>query len=350
MRAALLVVTGLVVACGGRPAKQTSAPAPVAPPVRTVPRASTPASIRQLAASVERLSPASAEPDAIALALSRLGDVVQETDPEAGREITRLGSELAGSRPDARAAGRVQRALATALDALAANLPSQPSAPVQRAYVVARRATGSLSADTALSGQSADVTAALRSMTNLAALAQDAPPPFAEEPGDLELGYDPDELRTRANLASAAVADLARESDWQRGGRRTAHALDTFANVLEVAPLTATPAAWRSLVLAVRFEAIELGRRGAITLERSDRVKAALASCVDALEQIAKARREEPFQTMVANARSAVDAIDGNRSWVFQRGILQEAFRTTADAFLVVARPSAERPAVSARR
>lgn len=346
MRLALLVLTSLVVACGSHAAKQT-ATTHVERPAPTAPGATTPAEIRELAASVER---ASAEPAALGSALSRLGDVVQATDPEAGREIARLATELAQSRADARTADRVQRALATALDALAANLPSQPSAPVQRAYVLARRATARLSADEPLSGQSADVTAALRSMTNLAALAQNAPPPFAEEPGELELGYDPDELRTRANLASAAVADLARESDWQRGGRRTAHALDTLANVLEVAPLSATPAAWRSLVLAVRFEAIELARQGAITLERSDRVKAGLASCVDALEQIAKDHREEPFRTMVANARSAVDAIDGNRSWVFQRGILQEAFRTTADAFLVVARPRAESPTASARR
>lgn len=350
MRLASLAIVSLV-ACGGSSAKQPATTARVEHTAPTPRPAPPPSEIRQLTESVERLPRAASEPTpaAIASALSRLADVVRASDLDAAREIDRLAGELVKAKADDRAA-HVRRALATALDALAAGLPDPAPAPVQRSYVLARRAVDTLASGEPPSDQGAQVTAALRSMTNLAALLQDTRPPFAEAPNETELGYDADELRTRADLASAAVAELARERDWEQSGKRTAHALDTLANVIEVAPLSASPAAWHTLVLSVRFEAIELARQGAITLERSDRIKAGLASCVDALEQIASAHRREPLRTLVANARSAVNAIDASRSWVFQRGSLQEAFRTTADAFLVVASAAAETPPVSARR
>ena len=353
MRAAWLLVPGLVcVGCGG----STTAPqhaAEVEPASPGAPRQPARVEIQQLAAAVERVPGAVPAPNhaAVAAALSRLADVVRIEDADAAREIDRLGGDLMRSAPGASThADLTQRALARALEALAARLPREPSASLQRAYVIAQRASDGVDPDAPLSRQIAGVTAALRSLTNLAAALDDAPLPFAEAPALAELRYDPAQLRDRANLASAAVAELARERDWKRAGARASHALDTLANVIEVAPLTVTPTEWRSLVLAVRFEAIEARRGGAITLERADRIKAGLASCVEALAHIVDDRREPPLTALVANARSAVDAIEGSRSWVFQRGILQEAFRTTADAFLVVASPPERTRPMSARR
>jgi hypothetical protein len=107
-----------------------------------------------------------------------------------------------------------------------------------------------------------------------------------------------------------------------------------------VAPLATTRAEWKLAVSAVRFEALELRREGFVSLDRSDRVKAGLQAVVDCLRML-RSHETPAIRVLVANATAAVDSIDPDTSFVFQRGMIQEAFRATADAFLVIALPPA---------
>jgi hypothetical protein len=180
--------------------------------------------------------------------------------------------------------------------------------------------------------------------------AKPAPPVAAErrpseierlEPdAEVQVGYDAAALRDRATHASLLVLELARERDWQRSGVKAAQALRALASTIEVAPLSLPRERWRAVVYEIRYQALELERDGALSLDRSNRVKAALTACNTAIENLVRGKRFDSSPLVAANASAAASAIDPDSMFVFQRGIIQEAMRSVADTFLIASTSS----------
>lgn len=301
--------------------------------------------LRALRAAVADVSLAGDDADhaKIVAALNRLADVVRVDDRDAATRIDRLATQLRESSPRSGAhTDMVKRALQEAALALAAPLPPRPRASARDAYVAARRAEAELLADEPLRLQTAEVAAALRSVANLAAARRGLSPLFVISADADELGYDPERFAQRARRASVLVSELAADSDWKTSGTKAVAALDALADALAVAPVVAKPQAWGTLVSAIRYEALELEREGGLSPGRSGRVKAGLTAALRGLELAMAA--DESESPVIEAARSAIEAIDTSSAFVFQRAILQEAFRATADAYLSIAIAREVRP------
>jgi hypothetical protein len=342
MRRLLHAIPIVCICCGGQP-QHAPAAAPQAE-TRSEPRLQSP-EIQQLAAAVEDVPLLDEQPThaRVVTALSRLAHVVRATEIGAASKIEQLTTELMQSPPNAAVhADLVKDALSIALDAFAVRLEREPSPPARDAYVLARAAAQRITAGAPLGDQVFKVTGALRGLTNLAAAIEGSAPPFAVSDDVVQIGYDPSRLQERVARANAAVAELAKETDWKRAGQKASHALEAFAAVIEVAPLAMPAQEWRSLVRAVRFEALELSRRGSLSLDVSDQVKNGLIPCVDALRAIQTKQRNPTLGRLLATATGAVEAVDPNVVFVFQRAIIQEAFRSIADGFVVIAEAAAQ--------
>ena len=299
---------------------------------------SRPPELAELAAAVDELA-ASSDPThgPLVAALSRLAEVLRRRDPDAAAAIDQRATELMRSPPQERSHAKLaSEALSIALDSFAARLPPDPEPALQAAYVASRRALAGIDDTEPLRPQRTDVVAALRSLTNTAALLRGLPAVYAELDASTELGHDPAALVERATRASELVSELARERQWKPAGLKAARALLALADVLEVAPLSIGRHEWKVLVAAVRYEAFELEREGAISLERSGRVKAALLACTRAFEHVDRAGARA-FDVLARAAHEAASAIDAPAPFVFQRAAIQEAFRAVADAYVVLA-------------
>jgi hypothetical protein len=323
--------------CGATSSAPTTPRRVEQPPPRQ-PEQATPIDIQQLVSAVEDVPFSSHEAThaRVVTALQRLADVVRTSDAGAATNINRLAAQLTRSTPGERPhADLVQDALGLALNAFSTEVPTSPTPAVRDAYVFARQATARVAGEPPLADQAFQVASALRALTNVAALLNGVSPPFLQPEADVEVGHDASELRDRARRASSSILELAKERDWKRSGTKAARALDALAGVVAVAPLSLSRDRWRSLVTSIRYEALELEREGAVSLDRSDRVRSALLACVEALSSIDGSSRGEPLTLLVSNASSAVAALDPGATFVFQRGVIQEAFRTVADSFLV---------------
>jgi hypothetical protein len=296
--------------------------------------------INELAAAVKAIDPLDerAMGGALVTALSRLASVVRTTDEAAASKIARATEGIRTQRPDTMLQGEVVKdALSVALDAFARRLENTRTTRARDNYIMARTATEAIADEAPLGDQASEVHGVLRALANLAAVLEGAPAPFGASNGDVRVGYDAARLQARSTEASAAVSALAKERDWKRAGQRASRALVALAAVVEVAPLVVPAPEWRSLVRGIRFHAHELSRRGVLNLDRADQVKAGLTPCVEALRALEANRRTPTAVRLIETATAAVDAIDPDVSFVFQRASIQDAFRLITDGFVLIA-------------
>jgi hypothetical protein len=148
---------------------------------------------------------------------------------------------------------------------------------------------------------------------------------------------DPDQLRERVVRLLELVASLARERDWATARDTAADALRALADAIDVAPAELDRARVAGLAEAVRSEAARLARTDETSLQRSDLARAGLLAAARALEELAAPAAGSILARLLANARDAASAIDVHSPFIFERARIQDAFRATADAYLVFA-------------
>jgi hypothetical protein len=272
------------------------------------------------------------------MALDLVASAVSRHDEASGREVAKLSQQVVSSRRDRIVL--VRRALDISLDGLVSHLQTERSDDVRRAYMMARRTAKLVTASEPLRFQLVEVAAALRSVTNLIAALRGDDVVYREAAVQRDVGYDPTLFRVRARYASKLVTALSMERDWEPSVQKAADALDAIADVVEVSPLSLTDEQWRMRVRAIRDDALALALPSS-DVDRSARVKAGLRAATGTLTDLQHGViARQPFRTA---ARAAVEAIDDRGLFVLQRGIIQEAFRTVADAFATIDVPEARR-------
>lgn len=220
--------------------------------------------------------------------------------------------------------------LDVALDSLSASVGNDAQ---RRAYVRARRTEHAFVSDKPLQHQRPEIADALRALTNLAARLHGATPLFEVAPHDFASA--PETFAERVRTAERRVGELGRERDWTAAGTAATRALDAFADALEVAPVSLSAPRWSAAVTKVRYAALELEREGDISVQRSTHIKAGLLAAIGGIEQLADPG-PRMYEISIKAARAAAKAIDPGTSFVFQRGVIQEAFRATANAYLSI--------------
>jgi hypothetical protein len=325
---ALVLLLSLSVACGEavreKPAVDRPAPEIVASPH--------PVDLEALSNAVDAIPAAPRDEAAIRIrtALDLVASAVARRDVPSGRELSHLSTQLATARTGQ--VVLVRQALDLALDGLVADLTHDRPDAVRHAYMMARRSAKLVTPSEPLRFQLVEVGATLRSITNLIAARRGEDIVYQEPAVERDVGYDPALFRERVRRASKLVTVLSMERDWEVSVQNAADALDAIADLVEVSPLSLTDEQWRVLVRSIRYNAIALATDDGI--DRSALVKAGLRAATEALSQLEHgviARR--PLRVA---ARSAVESIDDRGLFMMQRGILQEAFRSTADAFATI--------------
>lgn len=148
---------------------------------------------------------------------------------------------------------------------------------------------------------------------------------------------DPGKMREHVARSLELVGSLARERD--RAGSRdaAAEALRAFADAIDVAPAPFDRDRVAALAASVRTAATRLAGTDPISLQRSDLAKDGLLATTRALEELSSPAGGVVLVRLLANADEAANAIDVSSPFVFERARIQDAFRATADAFLVFA-------------
>jgi hypothetical protein len=207
-----------------------------------------------------------------------------------------------------------------------------------RAYfdAVARlsRALKALDKERPLLEQQPTVTAAFQAAADAVFIARGDTAPFAtDEPPKVQgLGS----VETELAEASTAVLELGRA---RRATQASAHALSSLADA--VAAIAGAPGP-RSHVSRMRVQAERLEHADPLSFGRAEWIKEGLAVALDALEPFSGSdTRVAPFMQA---AREAIDGINEDGSIGFQRGVLQDAFRTTLHALLAAAQAEATCP------
>ncbi|HSK02656.1 MAG TPA: hypothetical protein VK932_15500 [Kofleriaceae bacterium] len=155
-------------------------------------------------------------------------------------------------------------------------------------------------------------------------------------------------MREHVGRLQSLVAALARERDWGAARDAAAAALRAIADAVAVAPAAVDRARVARLAGAVQAEAAQLADTDPTSLERADLTRAGLLAATAALEELAAPPEGSLLARLLAHARDAARAIDVHSPFVFERAQIQDAFRATADAYLVFAeRGSAPREATA---
>ncbi|HEX3852460.1 MAG TPA: hypothetical protein VHW01_15930 [Polyangiaceae bacterium] len=311
------------------------------------------APLQRLATSVEALECTRSGLDlgAASDAFSSLADALElprGSGDLAAQEVRNDAHVLAA---DSEAAKAPQEAIRDALTiALQTLLAKAEPARRQLEY---RNTVGSLARSVAgVSGVASDrescrfVVDALRAAANAVFLALAGEPPFDEQqlgsPGlqplvSMSEGIEP---------ARAAVLALG-EAHWEDAPEAAAQALRTFAAMVRAGDCTGR---FTSQLSELRFEAERLTRSDALSFGQVRWIKAGLVDALDGLDVDARRAPVEHSGTssnhvgsaLIDSARKAAANIDGTDLLGFQRTAVQDAFRATLDAFVVVAQPMPE--------
>lgn len=147
---------------------------------------------------------------------------------------------------------------------------------------------------------------------------------------------DPEQLRKHVDHVLQLVAALARERDWAAAQKTAANALRALADTVDVAPAPFDRMRVAEHAASIRTEAARLARTGYPSLERSDLAKSGLLATLRALDDLTAPPEGSLLARLLANANAAARAIDVNSPFSFERASIQDAFRSTADAFLAL--------------
>lgn len=263
--------------------------------------------------------------------LSLLAKLIRHDDPETAHTIERHATRLMRSPPYERDhADHARQALAAALEHYASRLSRVPATRVQDAYAAAHRSLSRVSGTDPLRFQLDKIAAVMRSLANLEAFTRGFDAVFIPVYELADVGYRAADLEQRVSRANELVAALGAERHTGLAGAKAANALDGIADALEVSRLDLSQGDWRELVSAIRYQAVQLARESSISLDRVDRIKAGLLAALPGLRNLARSHHATP--ALVEAAESAVHRIDEVTAFVFQRALIQEAFRAVVDS------------------
>jgi hypothetical protein len=351
----------LVVACGcllgGCSAASTAARTPSS---RTTAAATAdrPDALPRLEASVESIGEGAKVLDQhnLSRVLRQLGGGLQPVSRATSLRLQDIAQRLDGSPPDLLTHPRLLKdGFRVLLDGLlAARVPTANQVRYRRALQAFDRASDAVQDLVPFSEQSDGIKAALRAATDAIFLARGQRPPFDEAAAlsipELPVGTFQAELEQ----AHASVSELA-SADWMASRTASSRALAALADVVEAADRDKL---FRAQIHDVRFQAERLSLSETRALNHGQWVKVGLASVLDAWEALDWGR-SSPEPVWGRSARAAVEAIDERSDLSFQRGAIQDAFRTTLAAFVAAAethaacsesvRDTENRPAAPAR-
>ncbi|HEY3664352.1 MAG TPA: hypothetical protein VGL19_00070 [Polyangiaceae bacterium] len=308
------------------------------------------APLQRLATFVEALECTSSGLDlgAASDAFSSLADaldLLKGPGDLAAHEVRNDAHVLAASSEAAKAVQEAIRdGLTIALQTLLAN--AEPA----RRKLEYRDTIGTLARSVAgVSGVASDrescrlVVGALRAATNAVFLALAGEPPFDEQ----HLGSS--RLQPLASMsagiepARAAVLALG-EAPWEDAPEAAAQALRTFAAMVRAGDCAGR---FTSQLSELGFEAERLTRSDRLSFGQVRWIKAGLVDALDGLDADARRAPVGPSganlnhvgSALIDSARKAAANIDATDLLGFQRTAVQDAFRATLDAFVLVAEP-----------
>lgn len=338
-RVSLCVVCLMAVACTSTPASKN----PFAHGAPATPAATSEASYQRDAKAPGRLqdsvvllgsSPDSLAPSALGRAFRDLAGVIQSLDAESALEARRIADEIEAAAPSSLAHGALcKRGLEQVLQALLARpVPDARDDEYRDALRALDAAVKNVKDVTPLDEQRAEVGAAFRAATDAVFVALSEEPPFRTPVPSRVHEALPNELELER--ARNAILELAR-SRWTNGREAASRALGALADVVA----SARPGdALQAQITELRFQAKRLVRSEAATYEEAAGVKRALSAAVDALERLGNADTPTSSDWTRA-ARRAVDSIEERSTINLQRAAVQDAFRSTIDAFAATAAP-----------
>ena len=302
-------------------------------------RAPLSAELRELVKAVEQLPDASGQRShaQLASALHALGGAVRALGPAAvphGAKIEELARLLQASSTSE--STHVEHVVAALNEALAAIHDSQAhpvgSTP-HDTYVASVQASSSLVTTQPLLQQQARIHLALVTIANALAASRGAAAPFAGASVAREHRPDLDAFVRHSRRAAELASAVAASTDWKSARMRTAETLQTLANAVASAPRGTGLGAH---AMMIGFEAGQLERAETVDQRRVNWTKAGLLQTVYALERMRPA--DSPvLDSLVASAKSAVNAIDVDATFAFQRPAIQDALRAVVSAFASIA-------------
>ena len=312
---------------------------------RIVPEAPTrpaelPAELRVLVTAIDRL-PASPDDRAhtgLVRALRALAEVVQTLAPASADRAALIEAAIVRLQRSATGESSHAEHVRTALDHALAAMNDAQHDPVddhrRRMYVASIRAWHGIAADQPLLQQRAQVHLALMTITNALAVTRGLAPPFAGASTAQEHRPDLDAFVKHTRRADELTSAVAAARSWTSARKKAAETLQALADAVTSSPAATRDAGAHAMIIC--FEATRLERASVIDQRRVDWTKAGLLEAVNALEAITIV--DAPiFESLSAAAARAVQAIDPNATFAFQRPAIQDALRAVVSAYRAAA-------------
>lgn len=334
LRLLLLVVVGgsALWGCSATPVATGGFP-PEAP---TRASSAPPDALPRLAASVDSIGEGAPALDQQNLSrlLRLLADGIQPASPATSLRLRDVAQRLHTSPPGLLTHPRLlKEGLAVLLDGLlTVRVPTDDTERYRRALLAFDEAGAGVHELSPFSEQATAINAALRAATDAVFLARGQRPPFDEAAALAVPAIPVGSLNDELQQALASVSELAR-ADWMGSRRAASRALASLADVIEAAD---GGKRFGEQVHDVRFQAERLGLSETRSFSQGKWVKVALTRVLDAWQGL-EWNGSRPAAIWGRSAQAAVAAIDEHSALSFQRGAIQDAFRTTLAAFLAAA-------------
>lgn len=267
--------------------------------------------------------------------LANILDAGPINDDTRAATVRDLAAKLERLRPASLdALGIVHEALKTVRDALAGWPRATASPDYQATLTILDLAVEALGREGALTTHRADEAIAFRAATDAVVLAEGERPPFQDpRPADPARTYNSELTRARNH-----VRELE-EGRWTIAPRTASRALSSLADAV-----AAIDTCDRSQIApTIQFEAQRVRWARSVGVIHASSIQRGLGLVLDVLAPL-----DEVDRTAVITARAAVAAIDRTGLLSFQRPALIEAFRTVTAAF--PQRPPTCRTTRTARR
>jgi hypothetical protein len=199
----------------------------------------------------------------------------------------------------------------------------------ERTVAALTRAVDAMRLDRSQPAWHANAASSMRAIVDAVFLAQGNEPPFGEAESAPNTPSAELDHEVRLEDARADVFKLG-QARWVSARLASSHALESLADLVAAhAPndQLARP------ISSIRFQAERLKRTDIRSFGEAGWIKTALEAALDAFDT-----REPDCENRVSpwrrSARLSVAAIEPRDSLTFQRGAIQDAFRTTLDLFL----------------
>jgi hypothetical protein len=264
----------------------------------------------------------------LARVLQSFGKAMEPLSHATNLRISEVAQRLAGA-----PAGSLSHAgmLKEALTLLSDSLVSIPQPPRRRdgyarALRASKDATEAIDDLQTLENQRSEMVAALHAAADLVSLARGGEAPFGEADRVEQPSAPLGSFETELERAADDVSRLA-QANLTPARKAAASALAALGDVVAAADASSR---LNEQVVEIRFEAERLARAKATEFGQAGWIRSGLEGTLDAF---ARLYPDHTSSVWLRNARRAVGSIDPGTSLSFQRATIQDAFRTTVDAF-----------------